>query len=297
MKQFLRNKSRNEAFRRLIDLLKPLLGGARFKRLFGWTPVVGRVSVRLPEGQRLALKAGPDDEIATELYFGGVEEFEPETTRLFLHLCREARGIWDIGANIGHFGIMAALLRPDAQVYAFEPVPRVFKLLQKNKALNNVPNLEVVRAALTSRDGHINLYVPPGGTPTSASTLERFRRKKHPVAVSVKALRGDTFVRELGVECLDLIKIDTEATEPHVFRGMEESLRRFRPLIICEVLAGRTEADLMAILSPLGYSFWHITDCGLVRREAIVGDPDSRYNNYLFTPTETPPKGVAVVSA
>ena len=84
-----------------------------------------------------------------------------------------------------------------------------------------------------------------------------------------------------GIERIDLVKIDTESTEPTVLRGLTTCLERHHPDIVCEVLVGRTEAQLMEVLAPLGYRFWSITSNGLERRENIVAD--RRFLNYLFT--------------
>lgn len=40
--------------------------------------------------------------------------------------------IFDVGANIGIFGIRACQLYPEIEVYAFEPIPNIFEVLQAN---------------------------------------------------------------------------------------------------------------------------------------------------------------------
>jgi Methyltransferase FkbM domain len=45
-------------------------------------------------------------------------------------------------------------------------------------------------------------------------------------------------IREQGIAKVDLVKIDTETTEPAVIRGMARTLARDRPDVVCEVLAG-----------------------------------------------------------
>jgi hypothetical protein len=96
----------------------------------------------------------------------------------------------------------------------------------------------------------------------------------------------DSFIRDRGLTKVDLIKIDTEGTEPQVLRGMGETLRRDRPTIICEVLKGfGTERELQEMLCHYGYRYYLLTRDGPTLRETIEGQPDDRWElrNYLFT--------------
>ena len=55
-------------------------------------------------------------------------------------------------------------------------------------------------------------------------------------------------------------------------------------------IVGRTEAELTAILEPLGYSWYRIDGPGpLEARARIEGDPSYSYMNWLFTPEEPSP--------
>jgi hypothetical protein len=75
--------------------------------------------------------------------------------------------------------------------------------------------------------------------------------------------------RDLDV---DLIKIDTETTEPAVLRGAAHVLARQRPDIICEVLAGRDAGRaLEAVLGPLKYDYFLLTPEGPRRKAHIEG--------------------------
>lgn len=63
---------------------------------------------------------------------------------------------------------------------------------------------------------------------------------------------------------VDLIKIDAEGSEPHVFRGMERLLRRSKDVkIICEFDPGMISAaedprQFVEFLQGFGFRFWRI---------------------------------------
>jgi hypothetical protein len=99
--------------------------------------------------------------------------------------------------------------------------------------------------------------------------------------VTVVAL--DRFAEREGLGRIDLVKIDTESTEPQVLQGMAGRLGRDRPAIVCEVLRGRgSESALAEILGPLGYRYYLLTPDGPAEQARIAGHP--QWLNYLFTP-------------
>ena len=84
-----------------------------------------------------------------------------------------------MGANIGYFTVLsAALVGKEGRVYAFEPEPANFALLQHNLELNGVQQrVTACEAALSDRRGRSRLYLSddnlgdhqatPGATGTS----------------------------------------------------------------------------------------------------------------------------------
>jgi hypothetical protein len=82
-----------------------------------------------------------------------------------------------------------------------------------------------------------------------------------------------------------VIKLDTESTEPDVLAGARRCIAEHRPWILCEVLAGRTEARLTEVMAPFGYHWYHVTDkIPWTRAQTIVGDQTHRHLMWLFAP-------------
>ncbi len=215
---------------------------------------------------------------ANYLYWLGA--YEPESLAVFSSFARTSSVIFDIGACDGLYAIFAAMANPSAAVHAFEPFETTANITERNLALNAslTKHVTLHRCALGSEDGNATLYVASetGGN-SSLNPAFRSEHTEQPTMVR----RGDTFMDQAGLDRVDLLKIDTESTEPAVLRGFGRRLERHHPHILCEVLRGRTEQALTEILAPLGYRFWWITAAGLVHRDAIVGD--NRFVNYLFT--------------
>jgi len=226
------------------------------------------------------MRTDGNDSIAHLLYWGGIDSFEGETIRVFLRLLEHTHTFLDVGANTGIYSLIAAVDNPTRRVYAFEPVPRVFECLKRNVALNRVSNLYVDCSAVTDYDGEITLYVPTTILfPTSASTLRGWREGCE--AIAVQAVTVDAFVATHAVPKVDLMKIDTEGTEPMVLKGATDTLED-EPMIICEVIHGKTERSLHTLLDDRGYRYFRIAREGLVQQECITGAEIYKDLNYLF---------------
>lgn len=215
-------------------------------------------------------------------YLYWLNEYEPETTTVFCTLAREAGVILDIGAAQGIYSLFAAAANPSARILAFEPAAVAAEQCATNLELNAslARHIELQVLALGEHDEETTLYVA-GETGGTSSLDPQFRENHRKQSVIVRS--GDTLLAELGIERVDLIKIDTETTEPSVLRGLLDSLRRDAPDILCEVLHGSTERALESVLRPLGYQFFWITRSGLVPHDTLQGDPTYRCPNYLFT--------------
>jgi FkbM family methyltransferase len=262
-----------------------LVGGAP-ERVVRHLHRLGPVASRLPNGRVLRLWSRADDWVSNQVYWRGWEGYEPETSPLFYRLAVRAQVTVDLGAHVGFFSLLAAHANPAGRVFAFEPLEKAFVRLQDNVARNGLANVECIRSAAGTATGRAPFFFAElDGIPCSSSLSSDFMKGFGDVAETlVSVLAIDDFVRERGIPRVDLVKADTESTEPDALRGMARTLERDRPAIVCEVLSGRaTAAPLEQILRPLGYRFYVLTPEGPRREQSIEGHPE--WLNHLFTVT------------
>lgn len=268
-------------------LSNPIAGGLLPANQVERVPVVGKVSVELPSGQRFIMQTDGDDAIASKMFWQRrFISYEPDTTQLFLALLRGSRTFFDVGANTGLYALAAAAEDPLRNVYAFEPFPAIYTYLTRNTQVNGFKNLRTFAVAVTDFVGTTPFYIPTASAvfPFSASTAAGLSPALQEIHVPATTL--DQFVREQRVECVDLMKVDTETTEPQVLAGAAETLRAYRPIMICEVLPYGKEPLLHAVLDPLDYNYFWIQGQTLVAKPTIVADPTLANMNYLFVPKE-----------
>lgn len=129
----------------------------------------------------------------------------------------------DVGANIGYFTILASnCVGPSGKVFAIEPNPQTFTLLQGHLSANGLANTHASMIALGDTTAPMRLYVPP------ASENRDYNVSCMPEpgwnALDVPCQRLDDYLRDRGIGAVDLMKIDVEGAEPFVFRGGSAAL-------------------------------------------------------------------------
>jgi FkbM family methyltransferase len=259
---------------RRFELPLPVLDGA-----------TGAGATTAATGRRsLTIEAPREFYVTRELHKGGVAGYEPETAATILGLADVLRPsvVFDVGANVGpHALLLPAVL--DIPVVAFEPSPAVADTLRALVARNDL-RCTVEEIAMGEADGTATLYLSP--TDVSTSLRPGWREATGELEVPLWTL--DRYVATHGLRP-NLLKLDTETTEPAVLRGATALLAE-RPWIICEVFPGWNEAELEGILFPLGYLAYHIDDQSPLRRKDRIVDNTSREHlNWLFAPTEPTP--------
>jgi FkbM family methyltransferase len=253
-------------------------------------PRSGSVRARLPNGRMLNLCSQGDDGIANQVFWRGWTADEPEALPLFFALARRASVIFDVGAHVGIYSLVASLANAAARIYAFEPLKRTRDRLLTNLARNSAANVEVWPCALGDVAGEATLYCAHRGIPMSSSLSREFMSRTIatpliPETVTVTTV--DDFCRARAISSVDLIKLDIEGLEPQAVRGMSRLLDHARPDIFCEVLYNSgTDAALADLLRPLGYRIFALnpdaTASARIEEQEILRVASHR-RNYLFS--------------
>ena len=98
-------------------------------------------------------------------------------------MAKKSNIVFDVGANIGYYSLLAAISNKEAKVFAFEPVPRIYEYLNHNIELNRLSNVITSCSAVTNFDDEITLYIPAGNIPTATAILEGFREAEEELKV------------------------------------------------------------------------------------------------------------------
>jgi FkbM family methyltransferase len=126
----------------------------------------------------------------------------------------------DIGANVGMFALYAKQWAKNVTVHCFEPNPQVQSLLELN--MRQVQGIHLHYTAVGDRDGELTLYQHPMNTGQTSTTY----RLKGATEVKVPVCHAGKMIEKLGLEKIDVLKIDTEGAEVPILDGLKSYLER-----------------------------------------------------------------------
>lgn len=157
--------------------------------------------------------------------------YEKENLELLLKLLAALPQpvVLDIGANIGNHTL--AFATQAQQVHAFEPIPYLFNVLSGNIAHNSLRQVYAHNVALSDHEGSATINMVNAGN-YGASSFDK--RTEGTTPISVRMMTGDAFVTNAKLARVDFVKIDVEAHEVFVLRGLMQTLRRDLPFITME---------------------------------------------------------------
>ncbi len=217
------------------------------------------------------------------------QSYEPEVFALLLSLLeRDGKTFFvNVGSNIGLFALAAArlrdLARPHLQVCAHEPLPMLQVRARALMAANST-RYELSAQALSDQAGIADFYVS-ARSDASNSLKQGFRPAKEVIRVEVETL-DRLYLEALRSYDNVVLMIDVETAEPDVLRGAAGVLEIQRPLVICEVLAGRTEQPLSTLFAKHRYVSYRFDSGQWSRQQTIVGDASHKHRDWFFCPVE-----------
>jgi FkbM family methyltransferase len=174
--------------------------------------------------------------------------YEPAILNRFASAVSPGSTVYDVGANVGIFTLLAAVRSgPAGHVYSFEPLPRNLAYLRRHIVLNHLENCTVTDAAVSSTEG-----------------IRRFAAAAWEHSMGHFAADG-----EIEVRCMTLggciygakafrpphvLKIDVEGAEMDVLHGAEKAISEFHPAMFLEVHGTQNHAGCREFLRARSYA-------------------------------------------
>lgn len=143
----------------------------------------------------------------------------------------------DVGCHKGEILDAIIQLAPDGIHYGFEPIPHLFKGLQKKYTSSN---LHLYNCALSDKEGRTTFNFVKSA-PAYSGIKQRAYEEANPdiEVIEVDLKRLDAIIPENGT--IDLIKIDVEGAEMGVLLGAYAILKKQSPILIFESGIGASD--------------------------------------------------------
>lgn len=250
----------------------------------------GKLKVPFNKHNYFYLKTNQTSFLTRELFWKKAENFE--YTNIFIGLIGKVSTFFDVGANIGYYSILGCKINPSLTVFAFEPSTGVFIYMCENLKINRLlENVTVEPIALSDVNGKIDFYEMRNekfptiynlsGEHNIGAKTDRITNK-----VKIESTTLDTYLSEIKINSVDLIKLDTEGAEYQILKGATKTIDTHKPIVICETLFNKIEKELDIIMRKHNYEFYNHTRDGLKKVETIVRKEDDGIRNCFFVPRE-----------
>jgi FkbM family methyltransferase len=153
--------------------------------------------------------------------------YEAKTLAFVLKQLENGGVFVDVCANIGGYTVRVA---KKARVWAIEPHPRNFQLLDLNVRLNHLQNnVRALRVAVASSLGKAELFI------SNYHGRHSLIHKDGGDTIKQRTIEVDVVPLDLLLadeDHIDVIKIDVEGAEPLVLKGAREALKRTKVVVV-----------------------------------------------------------------
>lgn len=253
------------------------------------------MKIPMVSGKPLKLTGLSHNFLSFQLYWRGIQFYEPISIMVFQQLLRPKESFYDIGANVGFYSLLAAHSCPEIRVIAFEPNPKNLEILKRNIAANEFQKIIACEGiALSDKNGTAKLHMHDSDM--SASLEDNFqsdRNARHDwVEVPVSTL--DDYVQRGTHPVPSVIKVDVEGHEAAFLNGACDTISRYKPDLILEVLEGYS-GEHSSFFREQGYNFYPITDKGFVKAAELKRIPARPFHFLNYLVSTKPESQVAAV--
>jgi len=175
----------------------------------------------------------------------------------------------DVGAGLGDFSILVAREHPHARVYAYEPFPESYHLLQENISINQVNNVLAFKMAVGDKKEKVRLFLKGEAVQHTTTVMGP---SKNPYT-EVQSLRLEDILVDNKIEYCDFLKMDCEGCEFSVLLNTPHYILERISRICLEYHEGFTPytlADLIQYLHRHGF------------RTRVTPNPVHAYLGFLY---------------
>ncbi len=257
-------------------------------------PVVGQIRIKdLENNIQLEFYSNETCPMVRHLYWND-KNLNFEYSPIFKKIIKYTDVFLDVGANVGYYSVLAGKVNENTTIYSFEPSKGPQYFLKRNIELNKLEKAHFSNVAVDDEVGETDFYEEKNlkypyleyhasgiGNVENTWGITNFKKYK------VKKTTLEKFVEENSLTKVDLIKIDTEGTEDRIIKGGLGILKKFEPVVICEVLNDSVAKNIDKILIDFpNYGIYqHKNESQELKKIAtIFGGVNMIETNYFLIP-------------
>ena len=271
-------------FRNVLTHLLRLFPSFIVDKFYQDLKIKGPFTVKLQNGESFKM-IGFGGSISNDTFWKGLSmQHEVETGWIFSYLSQVSKIIFDIGANVGIYSLIAKAKNRNSFVYSFEPSQKTFNKLMKNVELNNF-DIVCEKIALSNENGSSIFYDVPGEHQKSASLSEKKLKKWHGYDGEIEEYLVETqtlddYCDSKNISTVDLVKIDVEMHEKEVIEGMQKIIKLSKPFILVEILTDEVGIGVEKFFDNK-WSYFHLNTVNKLEKVQNLSRKENLWNYLL----------------
>lgn len=187
------------------------------------------------------------------------ESFEDKIYSIIKNNLDKTTTFVDVGAHVGKYTVTMA--KYCKEVIAIEPDPQNFAYLKKNVEINGITNVQLYNCACYSKDCFVYF---------DSEKPSDVRKISSTGKIKVPAKTIDSILKNMELSRI-LLKIDVEGSEYDVLYGARDTIKKYKPMIICECWKHNWKKTV-SFLNKYGYEF------------RIISSKNENVKDVLFLP-------------
>jgi len=210
------------------------------------------------------LEVDDDESVASDIRKFGV--YDSKMSWEIINTVKPGMTVLNIGANIGYMAMLAE--HRGAYVHAFEPDPRSYSLLVRNCSYDT----KCIRALVASYNETSVFWLD--GELYGNSSISK-ENTKNAQAVPIRTITIDKYTQDYRIAKVDVVIIDVQGAEMNVFKGMINTIKNDRPVILLELWpfglenCGSSAIEMFKFFYALGYRLEELETGNLVESSII----------------------------
>lgn len=167
-------------------------------------------------------------------YKGNIVDYDFEIKHKWL-IDRKFKTVLDIGANTGQFASKVRALFPSAQIYSFEPIQSVYKVLKKKFEYDL--KFKAFHLGLGDSKGIVSFFQNDFSDSSSLLLMNQLHKENFPKTanenqIEIQVDQLDNLINDLDLARPMLVKIDVQGFEDKVISGGEKVIKMANIAII-----------------------------------------------------------------
>ncbi|MDD5173073.1 MAG: FkbM family methyltransferase [Patescibacteria group bacterium] len=135
----------------------------------------------------------------------------------------------DLGANIGLFSIYTKMKIPNAEIFAYEPVPKNFDILLENIKKNDLKKITPYCLGISGKEEKRYLYLED----SVSHSIYLNNQNKGKQCINITCITLEKILRDNKIDICDILKIDTEGSEYEIlYNCSRNTLERIKKIIL-----------------------------------------------------------------